>query len=286
MKRPVAMLFLLVVLTGGIALGQIPNADFEMWTMGNPDDWNTSNAQGIAINITETSMAHSGGSAVQGVVATFGGGFPWPPVIISGTDARGFPVSTQHPAVHGWYMTDLLAADGLFIAVAMNHADSAVGAGGILITANTATYTEFVVNITYIYPQVPDTCIISATILGTGGGLPQIGSGFYLDDFSFGPASAVDESEEVLPETYALLQNYPNPFNPSTTIEYAIPRAGHVLLTVYDLMGREVARLVDREQGAGSYRIDFDGSALSSGVYFYRLQAGGFSQVRNLVVVK
>ena len=265
---------------------QILNADFEMWTMGNPDDWNTSNSPGFAVNITESSVAHSGGSAVDGVVADFGGGFPWPPVIISGTNAEGFPVNMRHEAVHGWYQCSLLGADGLLVYVAMVQGDSGVGGGAILINQSTSVYTEFVANITYISSLVPDTCIISATIANTGGGFPQIGSSFLLDDLSFGPLSAVDETGNLVPEDFSLSQNYPNPFNPRTTIEYSLPTSGLVSLGVYDLLGREVSRLVDEEQSAGVHRVDFDGSDLASGVYLYRLQAGDFSEVRSLVLLK
>ncbi len=284
------IIFTIIVVLACVAMprqsnAQILNADFEMWTMGNPDDWNTSNAPGLAINITESSVAHSGGSAVAGVVADFSG-FPWPPVIISGANAEGFPVSMRHEAVHGWYQCNLLGADVLLLYVAMVQGDSAIGGGVAFVDQSTSVYTEFIADITYISPLIPDTCIISATISSTGGGLPEIGSTFLLDDFSFGPLSAVDEAGNPVPEVYSLSQNYPNPFNPRTTIEYSIPMSGQVSLGVYDLLGREVAQLVDEEQSAGGHRVDFDGSDLSSGVYLYRLQAGDFSEVRSLVLLK
>jgi hypothetical protein len=83
-----------------------------------------------------------------------------------------------------------------------------------------------------------------------------------------------------------LSQNYPNPFNPFTTIHYQIPSRAHVTLTVFDLLGREVATLVDGMEEPGEKRATFDGSALASGVYFYRLRAGDFVQTRKLVLVR
>jgi len=80
--------------------------------------------------------------------------------------------------------------------------------------------------------------------------------------------------QEALPVRYALEQNYPNPFNPSTTIRYELPKTSHVSLSVYDVLGREVSVLVNERRDAGVYEIKFDGSGLSSGVYFYRIQAG------------
>lgn len=93
-----------------------------------------------------------------------------------------------------------------------------------------------------------------------------------------------------IPEGFALSQNYPNPFNPSTKIRFAVPasvgtRYG-VSLQVFDVLGKEVATLVNEELRAGNYETTFDGHGLASGVYFYRLQAGGFVQTKKLVLQK
>jgi len=88
------------------------------------------------------------------------------------------------------------------------------------------------------------------------------------------------------PATYSLSQNYPNPFNPTTVISYQLPTAAIVRLVVYDLIGREVAVLVDEMKNAGTYEVRFDGSNLASGVYFYRIQAGDFTKARRLLLLK
>ena len=95
-----------------------------------------------------------------------------------------------------------------------------------------------------------------------------------------------------LPEKYLLYQNYPNPFNPSTTIKYSIPRSTEyysvqqTTLKVFDILGREVATLVNKQQNAGNYEVIFNASNLSSGVYFYRLQSGNFVETKKLILLR
>ena len=91
---------------------------------------------------------------------------------------------------------------------------------------------------------------------------------------------------EELPVSYDLHQNYPNPFNPSTTIKYDLPKSSVVRLTVYDMLGREVSMLVNERKEMGVYEVKFDGSRLSSGVYFYQIQAGSFVETRKLLLVR
>jgi len=106
--------------------------------------------------------------------------------------------------------------------------------------------------------------------------------------------TGVYESESEEPQNYFLHQNYPNPFNPSTTILYSIPsviasetkQSQLVTLTVYDVLGNEVATLVNEEKPAGSYEVTFDASQLSSGIYFYKLTAGSFIQTRKMLLLK
>jgi hypothetical protein len=94
------------------------------------------------------------------------------------------------------------------------------------------------------------------------------------------------DDEIIKPSEFKLEQNYPNPFNPSTTISWQSPLSSHHTLKVYDLLGREVATLVDEYKTAGSYEVKFDASRLSSGVYFYTLNAGKFSASLKLLLLK
>jgi len=89
-----------------------------------------------------------------------------------------------------------------------------------------------------------------------------------------------------LPNDYSLSQNYPNPFNPTTNIEYSIPEASFVELKVYDVLGNEVATLVNQEQSAGVYRADFSGDGLASGLYIARIKAGNFTSTIKMTLLK
>jgi hypothetical protein len=114
----------------------------------------------------------------------------------------------------------------------------------------------------------------------------MITSGFLADTlFRKGAVVAVDE-EEALPLTFELGQNYPNPFNPTTTIDFSLPKAGHVNLILYDMLGREIERLVDEELAAGKYRAVWNARGHSTGMYVYRLQAGDYVAVKRLLLLK
>ena len=94
------------------------------------------------------------------------------------------------------------------------------------------------------------------------------------------------KEEQILPDKFSLSQNYPNPFNPLSTIGYQIPQRSFVSLKVYDILGKEVATLVTEEKPAGRYEVHFNGENFSSGIYFYKLQAGNYSSIKKMVLIK
>lgn len=100
------------------------------------------------------------------------------------------------------------------------------------------------------------------------------------------PIVGITQNGGNIPTEYALSQNYPNPFNPTTNIKFDLPKQGLVSLKVYDVVGKEVATLVNEVKSAGSYNVDFNGTNLSSGVYFYRLEADNFVDVKRMVLIK
>ena len=100
------------------------------------------------------------------------------------------------------------------------------------------------------------------------------------------PESSFNNDQDTNPFEFVLSQNYPNPFNPSTKIKYSIPTSEFVTLKVYDVLGNEVAALVNEEKPAGTYEVNFNASQLSSGIYFYKLQAGSFVETKKMILLR
>jgi hypothetical protein len=95
-----------------------------------------------------------------------------------------------------------------------------------------------------------------------------------------------DDDNYILPDKYTLYQSFPNPFNPSTTIKYSVPIGDIVNIKIYDILGKEVATLVNEYNTAGTYNVEFNGSKFASGVYFYQLQAGSFVETKKMILLK
>ncbi len=109
-------------------------------------------------------------------------------------------------------------------------------------------------------------------------------SGFWIE-FYYDTQTDISE-EDISVSSFTLSQNYPNPFNPSTTISYSIPQDSFVQLSVYDMLGQEVANLVSKDQSVGNYSVVFDASSLTSGVYFYKIQAGNFISTKKMILLR
>lgn len=132
----------------------------------------------------------------------------------------------------------------------------------------------------FLDPQTADTCHITVYVSNS-------------KDFSsiswtvaVSNTSNNTESQFASVRDFTLLQNYPNPFNPSTTIKYAVPENCHVNIALYDMLGREIKKIVDEEKYAGSYEIKFDSFNIASGNYFYILRAGNYSTTRKMTILK
>jgi hypothetical protein len=278
------------------AFAQVPNSGFENWTAGAPDGWWTNNIAGIGVTVTQSHTAHSGTSALRGDVVSIVTGAPYSPQIVTGASASGFAVSQRYGSITGYYQFSPQSGDRILISAAMYKGGltgtGVAGAGGFL-TSAASSYTQFSVPFQYITGDVPDLCVITIVIGGptSSSNTPHAGSYFLLDDLALsGTASAVSDPG-TLPNSFALEQNYPNPFNPSTNIRFSLAQTGHVSLKVYNVLGVEVASLVNEQKDAGTFSMNWNAAGLPSGMYLYRLSVTSdkgqvFEQSKKLVLLK
>ncbi|TRZ66353.1 T9SS C-terminal target domain-containing protein [bacterium] len=131
-----------------------------------------------------------------------------------------------------------------------------------------------------VIPSVSALLIIGNTYIFAGTQGQSVWLRLYTESIG------IKQISEVVPSSYSLQQNYPNPFNPTTKIQYAIPHNGIVKLVVFDALGRVVETLVNENQTAGVYETEFNASRYSSGVYFYKLTTGNFSETKKMTLIK
>ncbi len=288
---------LILTLIPVLGLCQIPNAGFENWTEGFPDGWLVNNLSPVYLTIRPTDASHTGSYAALGTVVWSTMGVV-APILQSGPNGEGFAYSQRPTSLRGWYRYTPLGGD-LFVIDARLYKN---GANGTLVATAETTDSNgnywgyFTALFDYKTDDFPDTAVVTFMIVGPGTGpdaLPHAGSWFTVDDLSFIGGTAVPIDTDALPVRCVLEQNYPNPFNPTTRIKYTIggvreqgPGASNTRLVVYDLLGREVAVLVNEKKLPGTYEVQFDAGLLASGVYFYRLQAGSFIDTRKMLLIR
>ncbi len=269
---------------------QVANAGFENWTNGSPDGWDAAtNIAGIATNITKSTDAHSGSSALRGEIINLSGAYP--PVLWAGQMGNGTPYTGKDAAFTGYYKFVPVASSGDIFEIDVityknGWLSGGLGYGTLKITASATAYTKFAVPIQYVFPGTPDSCYILFTLNGPGSSNGTVGSYFIIDDLAFGAGTGVEERGNNQPFVFSLNQNYPNPFNPSTIISYQVPSDGMVSLKVYDMLGREVSTLVNGVKAAGNYTATFNAANLPSGVYFYTLQAGNYTVTKKAILLR
>ena len=117
-------------------------------------------------------------------------------------------------------------------------------------------------------------------------GLTDSSRKLYFDRLLDTNTIGISKNDYGIPKMFSLYQNYPNPFNPSTNIKFDIPKSSFVQLTIYDVLGKEIAKLVNEELKPGSYQYEFDGSEHASGIYFYKIESGNFTQTKKMIMLK
>ena len=262
---------------------QIPNAGFENWTMDDPDGWSTLDF-GFYNSVTQSSDNHSGSSAAKLEIVDFGGN---PIYAFMFADSIG--VSERHGSLNGYYkFIPQSDKDVLDIAVLMSDGSvfNFIGGGFLEFGGTVSSYTQFSVPIDYFSSETPDTAWIEFIVVDTSkDGSGGIGSYALIDDLSFGGPTDVEPVDQI-PSAYSLKQNYPNPFNPSTKIIFSITEQSYVDLTVYDILGNEITKLVSDNYPAGEYSVDFNAENLPGGVYIARLSAGKYLNAIKMTLLK
>jgi hypothetical protein len=273
-----------IVLLTIVNYAQIPNPGFEDWDAnGNPVNWQVNNAPPSYTTVLKTSDAHSGSWAAEGDVVTYSI-FTMAPSLFSGTASEGFPINFRPASLRGYYKFTSVTDDFLQVQIHFRKNSLYIGGGAVNLTP-AGSYTEFNVDAAYITEEVPDTAFIGIFIANLSG-FSHVGSKLFIDDLSWSNTTDVTNSGNGIPNEFALIQNYPNPFNPSTTIQFQIPNTSFVNLKVYDILGNEVATLVNEEKPVGVYEAEFNAAELSSGLYFYTLQAGSFIETKKMILLR
>lgn len=278
MKIFTKLFFILIFFLFGItAFTQIPNSGFENWIdETTPQDWLTNNFPSFWTTVSRSSNSYAGTYAAKLEVAD-ASGFPFPAVLTS-----TFSVNQGYQTINGYYQFQPSGSDVVFSVYAYYFGGGQLlGTGYIDIENATASYTPFSFDVWL--SGTPDSLLLQLELIGND--VSNIGSYALVDQLSLTGATNVEQISG-LPQNFNLSQNYPNPFNPSTKIEYSIPEASFVQLKVFDILGNEVATLVSEEQSAGTYRTDFSGTNLSSGMYIAKLQAANYTKTIKMTLMK
>jgi hypothetical protein len=277
MKFYTKFFLVLTFLYGITTYAQIPNSGFENWIDElTPQDWNTNNFPSFWTTVSRSSSPYAGSYAAKLEVAN-ASGFPYPAVLTS-----TFPVNQAYQSVNGYYQFHPTGSNVVLSIYAYFFGGGLLLGNGHVDIENTATsYTQFTFDV--ILSDTPDSLMLQLELIGED--VSNIGSYALVDQLSLGGASAVEQISE-LPQNFNLTQNYPNPFNPSTKIGYSIPEASFVQLKVYDILGNEVATLVNEEQSAGTYKADFKAEHLSSGLYIARLSSDNITKSIKMTLMK
>lgn len=260
---------LILSLVSTAMLAQIPNASFENWTSGTPDNWNLPiPVPGV---VSQSSNAHAGSSAISlnsvYFVSTYVGGIAW-----SGSGDGYYLDATNPAAVTGWYILNSSGGDELSVTAATKCASGSGNSGGAFTTStSTAVYKQFTVCLVG-GSCTPDSSGITLGLIGTSGSTHS-GSYAIVDELSY---TTCPSGVPTIGNSVTLEKAYPNPANTNCNIIYSIPSSGTVSINLYDISGRKVKGLLaDTKQTPGRYKVPVDVTSLPNGIYIYTVTVNG-----------
>lgn len=286
-----SFIFLLIIFSNS-NFAQISNPSFEEWETVpflNPTNWITYNFLSPSV-LQSNDAQHGNYSARLEITELLGERFE--PILQN----FGFEqqINSRYSNLKLYYKSDFknLASLGVYVTTWDTNMTSQQllpsGFGEAEVTTSASNWTMLELPIEYYSTEnTPKYLSIVFTLSDTSASvdLGSVGAFAQIDNITLDQITDVVKIDNV-PQTFKLNQNYPNPFNPSTTFEYSIAKPSYVSLKVYDIIGNEVSELVNENQTAGTYRYTFDGRDLSSGAYFVKLNAGNYSFVRKIMLLK
>ena len=204
----------------------------------------------------------------------------------TGTPGSGFPVNTRPKSFTMWYKFTSVSEDISYYQVILLK-DTTVVASAANFMTPTTSYSKISMDFIYVSPVVPNNGYVQ---LGIGpkqsGSVAHQGSFYIVDDLAMEGTATDVKTDNAIPASFELKQNFPNPFNPSTDIEYSVPFKSNVKISVFNLIGQKVADILNEVKEAGSYKAHFNAGNLTSGVYFYKLEAGSFVSTKKMILTK
>jgi len=284
--------FLLLLLFIGLVWGQNSPIDFETGGYGATWTWTVfENGDNPSLEIVTN--PNTGGINSSATVAKFTAlqtGQPWAGCeSLHGADIGSFSFDSTNCIIKIMVWKDVISDVGIKFVDATSAAQPEIKVANTLINQWEELTFDFSSRIG-VYPVVKDQIVIFPDFDLTGRTQDNI---CYFDNISFSPSNSVgvDNRSETLPQGFALEQNFPNPFNPVTTLRYDLPKNGHVNITIYDMLGREVKTLINQTQNAGYRSVQWNatndyGKPVSAGIYLYQIQAGEYISTKKMVLLK
>ena len=285
-------LLLVIMIVSGFLFAQNSPIDFETGGYGATWTWTVfENDNNPSLEImTNPNIGGINSSATVAMFTALQSGQPWAGCeSLHGADIGSFSFDSTNCIIKIMVWKDVISDVGIKFVDATSAAQPEIKVANTLINQWEELTFDFSSRIG-VYPVVKDQIVIFPDFDLTGRTQDNI---CYFDNISFSPSNSVgiDNKSETLPQGFALEQNFPNPFNPVTTLRYNLPENGHVNITIYDMLGREVKTLINQTQDAGYRSVIWDATndydkPVSAGIYLYQIQAGEYISTKKMVLLK